>query len=69
MAKYILHLPIDAYDAVQDLQERILAYDVDHETAQFEMERILAPYTKFMPQPGDQTEIRLQTHTQVDTYQ
>lgn len=56
-----IQLPIEAYDAFMDLQARILSYDVDPETANFEAIEILKHHWDHQPEPWEQTEIVLKS--------
>jgi hypothetical protein len=60
MAHNIIEVPISIYDAIRELQDRILNYEVEAGDARAEMEQLLAPYVTRMPVEGeDTTEIRL----------
>lgn len=54
-----IELPVAAYEAFLDLRNRVLAYEIDPETAQAECIEILRPYWTHQPQPWEKTEIVL----------
>lgn len=55
----VIWLPLNAYEAFRELQGRILAYEVDLESAKAQLQEILAPYVTSMPGPDDATVIAL----------
>ena len=60
MAHFIIEVPVRVYDAIQELQHRILAYEVEADDARYEMSELLAPYVSQLPTDGDTTVIKVQ---------
>jgi hypothetical protein len=54
-------VPAHTYEALQDLQHRILTYQVDPDVARGEMESLLTPHLDRPLSPTDRVEILLKT--------
>ena len=55
MTHRIISVPIHIYDAIQDLQHRILAHEVEANEARTEMSDLIAPYCTHLPIEGQDT--------------
>ena len=59
MAHQAIQLPAPAYEPFQDIQNRILSYEITPEMAEYETKQLIAPYVANMPGPQDTTEVML----------
>jgi hypothetical protein len=59
MAHFIIEVPVRVYDAIQELQHRILAYEIEVDEARTEMQDLLAPYCRQLPTDLDTTTIQV----------
>lgn len=55
--KLTIEVPTSTFDAIQDLQHRILSYEVEPDQARAEMLDLIAPYTTYIPTENDETTI------------
>lgn len=67
MAHFIIEVPVGIYDAVRELQERILNYEVEADQARDEMNDLIGPYCTQLPTEHDTTTIQLRKSLLVST--
>lgn len=67
MAHFIIEVPVGIYDAVRELQERILNYEVEADQARDEMNDLIGPYCIQLPTEHDTTTIQLRRSLLVST--
>ena len=61
MAFQRIFVTIEAAEAIEDLQDKVLRYEITPEEATIVMESILSPFIRILPGPYDETEICVQS--------